>query len=152
MYSIRNIVPWWCLCISAVLSLSGCNSREDDLLTYLTEGYWVQEGEPDAPLLHFSASGHLFYYIFTPTGQPGRYDACYDPASQQYTKYAVDLPNSRLCFLPDQWYDINVLIPSTLTLSAGKEVVKFNKTDPAGVRILSAEEYFSLYPEQTPES
>lgn len=152
MYSIKNNIRLLCLCITAMSAATGCDSREADSLTCLIEGYWVQEDAPQTPMLNFSASGHLFYYIYSPSGETGYYDACYDTASQAYTKYAVDMANGRICFLPDQWYDIKVITPTTLTLGADEQVIKFTKIDPADVHMLSVEEYFSQHPAQKPEN
>lgn len=142
---------WLCVVCAAALAAVSCTPAEDDPLHCLTEGYWAEEEAPQAPLMNFSASGHLFYYIYAASDESGLYDACYDPTAQKYTKYAVDIPNGRICFLPDQWYDIKVCSPNSLILGEDESTLKFIKIDPADVRMLPVEEYFSKHPEQLPE-
>lgn len=152
MYFKKSIIQAFLVCGAALLALIACDSTEAESLKYLTEGYWAEEEAPHAPLVNFTETGHLFYYVYTLSDETGGYDACYDPSAQKYTKYALDLPNGRICLLPDQWYDIKVNNPSSLTLGNDDATLKFIKINPADVRMLSVEEYFSKHPDQHPEN
>lgn len=135
-------------CAAAMLvSLQSCDgTAEPQVPGELTDGYWRMESDY-TQLLHFSGSGHMFYYVCTPTGSDS-FDACYDTSVQPHTRYAIDMPNGRICLLPDTWYDIAVLTVEAFTLGTDDgQSIKYAKVPSAAVRLLTEEEYHDLYPE-----
>ena len=114
----------------------------------LTEGYWRSESPQLSPdfMINFSDTGQVFCYVFAPSGNGG-YDAYYDSSFTEFYKYAVDISNKRLCFLPDRWFDILVLNKNVLTLGADDgDGLKFSKIGFDEVEILSPEQFLELHP------
>lgn len=145
---LKNIIPLLTACVLSFALHSCAEDREETLLRDLTDGYWLQEEAPDQPLMRFSGSEQLFYYIHSAPDATGRYDACYDTSIQPYTKYAIDFRNGRLCLFPDRWYDILVLDASTLSLGDDEGgYVKFIKIPAGSVTVLTLEEYRDRHPE-----
>ena len=132
---------------SAVLCWS-CDDQDQGLTSVLTTGYWLAEQNDNAGMmLTFAPSGHIFCYSCAPAAG-GSYDAYYDSSLTAFYKYAVDFDNGRLCFLPDQWFDILVLDESVLSLSADDgTAMRFSKVDAGSVNVVSPEQFQLLHPD-----
>lgn len=133
--------------LAVALLATGCEDVQETAMEELTDGYWVPADTAEAQyLISFDRAWRMFYYQCVPVGKG--FDACYDAAVQPHSGYAVDAVNGRLCFLPNEWYDILVLDATTLTLSSsdGQNTVRFVKV--AGkVVVLSPEEFRERHPE-----
>lgn len=142
----KTICLTWCIAI--FFSFTSCRVNEGQgVMPELTDGFW-EDISGNAPLVRFSESGQVFYYVYAPSDYAGRYDAYYDTSIQNYTKYAIDLSNGRFCFLPDRWYDIKVSNGSVFTLKddAG-EIVKYNKVPSSSICVMSGDDYLNKHPE-----
>ena len=132
-----------------ILLCWGCDSGSDGLMADLTDGYWLADATEDSEafMISFSDSGQVFSYVCA-AADNGGFDAYYDSSFTDFYKYAVDISNKRLCFLPDRWFDILVLNKNTLTLGADdNSSLKFSKIGFDDVNVVSPEQFFLLHPD-----
>ena len=114
----------------------------------LTDGYWLSQ-QIDMPefIISFSSSGQSFCYVCA-TSDDGGYDAYYDSSLTSFYKYAVDVANGRLCFMPDQWFDILILNENILSLCADDgTMLRFTKVNADSVNVVSPEQFRQLHPD-----
>ncbi len=132
--------------LAVALLATGCEDVQETAMEELTDGYWVPDTTDASYLISFDRSWRMFYYQCVPVGKG--FDACYDAAVQPHSGYAVDAVNGRLCFLPNEWYDILLLDATTLTLSSSdrQNTVRFVKAE-GKVIVLSPEEFRERHPE-----
>lgn len=134
------------MAIVVVLSCWSCDNKDQGLTAVLTDGYWLSEQNDQTGLmLNFAPSGQIFCYACAPAAEGG-YDAYYDSSLTVFYKYAVDFDNGRLCFLPDQWFDILVLDDKVLSLGADDgTALRFSKVDAGSVNVVSPEQFQLLH-------
>ncbi len=149
----NRIANFICLMLACVMTV-GCKDKPPVQVVDLTTGYWLREDDPQEPLMRFDEEGRLFFYVYTVrTGTEDCYDAYYDVSAKYYTRYAIDIENGRICFLPGMWYDLLVLTDEVLTLGDDQgNGLRYVKLSDRRVNVMSREDFYDRYPDFVPEN
>lgn len=140
-----KLLKWGLACI-AVLAMMSCEDTEETYMDNLTDGYWLPVSGTPGYMMQYRESGILFYYDYKATGR-GYYDACVVVDENVASDYAIDIQNSRICILPDEWYDVLVLNARNLTLSNTEGVnYKYLDVEEDDVTVMSADQFYRKYP------
>lgn len=112
----------------------------------LCNGYWYQPSDRSAPMMQFDSDGEVIYLTW-------RYEAAEEMFYVRHDddmdgRYIMDVENSTLCLLPDQWYDIYILSERIMTLSDGHgRTVEMANIPEDMVTVLSDREFRRKYPD-----
>jgi hypothetical protein len=126
--------------------LCSCKEELPRSVDNLCSGYWYAPSDESIPMMQFDTDDGVHYWIWRYEPGEGIFYAWNDTGMDG--KYAIDIANSTLCLLPDEWYDIYMLSAGILTLndSNGRNIEMWNLPGDK-VTALTESEFRKKYPD-----